>query len=82
MTKYYRFLNKNGGFTWIQSCATLINSSSSNATTSSTAASGKSPTGSSSTTGDEQEQCVIAINYIIRSVLPVLPGFNLTAVST
>ena len=66
MTKYYRFLNKNGGFTWIQSCATLISSSANSNTVPTNSASGKSPTGSSSTTGDEQEQCVIFINYVIR----------------
>lgn len=66
MTKYYRFLNKNGGFTWIQSCATLINSNSSGASSSATACNGKSPTGSTSTTPEEQEQCVIFINYVIR----------------
>lgn len=27
MTKYYRLINKNGGYTWIQSCATLISNS-------------------------------------------------------
>lgn len=27
MTKYYRIINKNGGYTWIQSCATLISNS-------------------------------------------------------
>jgi hypothetical protein len=24
MTQYYRFMNKNGGYTWVQTCATVV----------------------------------------------------------
>lgn len=83
MSKYYRIMNKNGGFCWIQTCSTLIN------TNSTAPSNGKStPSSQSSTTTpnsnstvapstnatassppvEEQEQCIISINYVIRLV--------------
>lgn len=76
MTRYYRVINKTGGFTWLQSCATLICSSPSTsaaaqakAAAAATAAAANSPTSSLATNGpatEDQEQCIIMINYVIR----------------
>lgn len=63
MSKYYKIMNKNGGFTWIQTCATLICSN--NGTPN-----GKGATNGGSTNGSEdQEQSIISVNYVIRFVL-------------
>lgn len=67
MSKYYRFINKNGGYTWVQSCATLVCSSNQN---NSNSAPSKAPTptpgANGSSANEEQEQCIIMINYVIR----------------
>ncbi|KAI1291745.1 Protein trachealess [Halotydeus destructor] len=73
MSKYYRLMNKNGGFTWVQSCATLIcssPSSSSASAASKSAANSANGTSSSSTASqaDDQEQCIIMINYVISGM--------------
>lgn len=63
MSGYYRWINKNGGFTWMQTCATLICSNNSNSkSTSSTA----NNTSSSNNSNDEQEQSIICVNYVLR----------------
>ncbi|XP_053203805.1 protein trachealess-like isoform X3 [Panonychus citri] len=64
MSKYYKIMNKNGGFTWIQTCATLIcnNSGTTN---------GKGPTNNGPTNGggtEDQEQSIISVNYVISGV--------------
>lgn len=82
MSKYYRLMNKSGGYTWIQSCVTLINNTTSTSTSNTSNGSNstngtstsKSPNASSSggnnstqTSGSEEiEQCIICINYLIR----------------
>jgi len=59
MSKCYRIINKNGGYTWVQTCATLICSNS--------ATSNSKSSGNSSTNGnDDQDQSIISVNYVIR----------------
>ncbi|CAG2170226.1 unnamed protein product, partial [Oppiella nova] len=67
MTNYYRLINKTGGYTWLQTCATLI---STNTSTSKGAASSSTPTPTSSaaTSGDDHEQSIICVNYVLSAV--------------
>ncbi|RWS31803.1 protein trachealess-like isoform X5 [Leptotrombidium deliense] len=57
MSKYYRIINKNGGYTWVQTCATLICSNN-----------GSNKNSSNSTNNEEQEQSIITINYVISGI--------------
>nr|XP_027198196.1 protein trachealess-like [Dermatophagoides pteronyssinus] len=80
MSNYYRIVNKSGGYTWVQTCATLICNNPStttttitNSTTIQNKSSGSSP-GSSSTIPntisgqDDQEQSVICVNYVLSAI--------------
>ncbi|XP_074604189.1 protein trachealess-like isoform X2 [Brevipalpus obovatus] len=62
MSRYFRIMNKNGGFTWIQTCATLICGNNGSSTS-------KAAGNSSSTPNvEEQEQSIITVNYIISGL--------------
>lgn len=77
MSKYYRIMNKNGGYSWIQTCSTLINTNTTNptngkSTPSSQTSNSTTPSATAATAStssppvEEQEQCIISINYVIR----------------
>ncbi len=69
MSNYYRIINKSGGFTWMQTCATLIcnNSNNKSASSSSTQTSSTNTTNNSgSNNNEEQEQSIICVNYVLR----------------
>ncbi|RWS15018.1 protein trachealess-like isoform X5 [Dinothrombium tinctorium] len=59
MSKYYRIINKNGGYTWVQTCATLICSNNNGSNKNST---------NSANNNEEQEQSIITINYVISGI--------------
>ena len=61
MSKYYRIINKTGGYTWIQTCATLICSNNANSNS-------KTSGISSTNSNDDQDQSIISVNYVIRYV--------------
>lgn len=79
MSGYYRVINKLGGYTWMQTCATLICSSNSPANVNNTnnskananqTVNANNPTSSSGTSTpslqDDQDQSVICVNYVLR----------------
>lgn len=89
MSGYYRVINKSGGYTWMQTCATLIcnGSTSSNSSGSgsqpksaSSGNAGNSSAASTPSTQDEQEQSVICVNYVLRyfalNCSEVFPNFD------
>ena len=55
-------MNKSGGFTWIQTCATLICNN--NGTTNGKGSTSNGPTNGSGS--EDQEQSIISVNYVIR----------------
>ncbi|XP_054155449.1 protein trachealess-like isoform X2 [Oppia nitens] len=73
MTNYYRFINKTGGFTWMQSCATLISTNTSTTASAKAAAATPTPTTSSTNNGsnggsEDHEQSIICVNYVLSAV--------------
>ncbi|KAJ6216958.1 hypothetical protein RDWZM_008115 [Blomia tropicalis] len=81
MSGYYRVINKLGGYTWMQTCATLICSSNSPANVNNTnnskananqTVNANNPTSSSGTSTpslqDDQDQSVICVNYVLSAV--------------
>lgn len=77
MSGYYRVINKAGGYTWVQTCATLICNNpppaSASAAAKSVNAAGANSAASTSgsntpSTGpqEEQDQSVICVNYVLR----------------
>ena len=74
MSGYYRVINKSGGYTWMQTCATLICSNTSASANANKAAnsntnSSQSTSGTntpSTATQEEQDQSVICVNYVLR----------------
>lgn len=75
MSGYYRVVNKSGGYTWVQTCATLICNNPSVASSSNAAknASGNNANVSSSGSNtpssggqEDQDQSVICVNYVLR----------------
>lgn len=67
MSNYYRIINKTGGYTWMQTCATLISNNTSSNSNKSTA---NTPTPTSSSNGgsnnEDNDQSIICVNYVLR----------------
>lgn len=84
MSGYYRIINKAGGYTWMQTCATLICSNpnptggsaskcgvNNPANNSGASSSSNVPSPAPSVSGsvaDDQEQSIICVNYVLRYV--------------
>ena len=82
MSGYYRVINKTGGYTWMQTCATLIcsnpaqssntnNANNKNVPTNSNTNSNNCGSNSNNTTPsisghEDQDQSVICVNYVLR----------------